>query len=470
MDFKQRYNNTETSVKLNFLHSLLLKNQDLQNQFVEFCKQTSSQSEKPLDHKAVIKTIKGISGKFKTELETLDFEDIDWSSYVPRHNGYIEEYEACENFAEDQLTDIFNGWKAQVSRLIANGNISEASHVLLGAYDACVSATINGADDLYDHPTDNLLQFHKQLMMEVVPDIEATVKSDDQSTWAITAIFASYQKNHAGMTDYLKHFEPFMITLVENKNVADRILTTIQEKAIDEALMPGFTVKLYSFVASPAEWAKKAGQFLYDDLDVAQQLLDYYWINDPGAFLKHGKKLFELYPYELCDFFRERLFPMFDRDFFRDVLWFKTERDRTTALYEELREYLDDKDKLEFLEKIRFDNVFKVKVLEMEQRYDEILDLVRKEVTHTWNFPELITPILNVFPQEAFELIKVKITYTIKNERSRSSYKHICVWLKLALQIHDREDDTRHLIHELYNRKPALPALKEEMRMAGVVA
>jgi len=304
----------------------------------------------------------------------------------------------------------------------------------------------------------------------VVPDLEATVKSDDQSTWSISAVFVNYQKYHAGMTDYLKHFEPFMITLVENRNVADSILTTIKDKAVNEALMPALTVKLYSFVASPAEWAQKAGQFLYDDLEVAQQLLDYYWIHDPGAFLKHGKKLFELYPHELCDFFRERLFPMFDRDFFRDVLWFKTTRDRTTALYEELREYLDEKDKLEFLKKIRHDEVFKVKVLEMEKRYDAILDLVGQELKHTWNFTELITPILNVFPQETFELIHVKITYTIENDRSRSSYKLICVWLQLSLQIKGKEDEARQLINALYNRKPALPALKQEMRMAGVAA
>ena len=104
----------------------------------------------------------------------------------------------------------------------------------------------------------------------------------------------------------------------------------------------------------------------------------------------------------------------------------------------------------------------------MDQKYDEILALAQKEVIHTWYFPEMITPILNIFPREVFELIRIKSTHTIENQKGRSSYARIASWLKLSLQIKGKEDDARHLIHELYNRKPTLPALKDEMRKAGV--
>jgi len=469
MEFEQLFRDIEPSVKLDFLFSHLVKNEGLRNQFTEYCLQTSSKGCSPLDPKSVLKIIKEISEKFKSELEVLDFEDMDWSDYTPRHGSYIPEYEAAENLAEDQLSDIFNEWKETARNHIENGQILQATCILAGIYDACIIASIEGGDDIFGNLTDNLLQYHKQLMMEVTPEIETTVKSVDQCTWSVEAIFLNYRKRHDGMQDYLKHFEPLMISLTENGEIAERILSTLLNTAIDEVLMPGLVVKLYSFKSDPKDWVTKAEQFLYDDLDVAQKLLDYYWLHDPESFLQHGRKLFKLHSREFCDFFRERLFPLFNKEFFRDVLWFQTLRDRTTDLYEELREYLDDKDKQLFLEKIGYDDVFKVKVLEMEKQYGEILKLVQKEVQHTWNFPELITPILHIFPQEVFELIKVKTGYTIENEKGRHSYQRICLWLKLALQIKGKEVDTQNLIHSLYNRKPALPALKDEMRKAGVV-
>jgi hypothetical protein len=36
-------------------------------------------------------------------------------------------------------------------------------------------------------------------------------------------------------------------------------------------------------------------------------------------------------------------------------------------------------------------------------------------------------------------------------------------------QQYEEIETSRQLIHELYNRKPALPALKKEMRQAGVI-
>ena len=469
MDFERLFQDTEPSVKLYFLYSLLVKNERLRNQFSEFCKQAGSKERDGQDQNATLRLIIEKERECKSELEAIDFEDMDWGEYVPRHTGYIPEDEAMEDMAEEQLTVVFSGWQASVTRLIENGQLLQAICVLLGAYDACLTATIKGEDDIYDDFKDNLLQFHEQLMDEVIPVVECTVKSDEQCILSIEAVIQNYKQRHNGITGYLKHFEPFLITLVENGDIAEKILATIRSTAIDEALLSGLIVKLYSFGENRKEWIKKAEQFLYDDLDVAKQALDFYWQHDALSFTLHGKELFRIHPYELCDFFRERLYPAFDREFFRDVLWFQTLRDKTVDLYEELREYLDESDKQDFLKEIKYDEVFKVMVLGMEKKYNEILEFVRNEVKHTWHFDEMITPILNIFPQEVAELIRIKINHTIEHEKGRHSYQRICRWLKLGLQIRGKEDEMRHMIQDLYSRKPALPALRDEMRKAGVV-
>ena len=138
-------------------------------------------------------------------------------------------------------------------------------------------------------------------------------------------------------------------------------------------------------------------------------------------------------------------------------------------LYEELRDFLDEEEKQRFLNGITYEIPFKVKVLEIEKKYEDILVLAKKEVEHTWHFTELITPILNIYPDEAFELIRLKISFELAQSKKRSTYTQISDYLKLATRITHRETETRNLIQELYNRKPALPALKDEMRKAGVV-
>ena len=465
----QLYKDTEDSVKLEFLRLLLEKNEGLRNQFLEYCKPDGLIGESHEKQENTGEIISETCENLKDDLEALNFEDIDWEDYRPRHSGYIPEYEAIENIAEDQLNEIFDGWKDEILSLINNGQSLNAVCTMLGAYDACLDADIPGSGDVFGDITETLLQNHHLIMNDALMAIKATIISGDQAFQVAEVVLDHYQRNYSDTRDYLKYFEPFMITLVENGDVAERILATIQNTAIDEALLPGLVVKLYSFLENPGEWVKKAEQFLYDDLEVAKQLLDYYWQHDAVLFLVHGKKLFTLHPHQLCDFFRERLFPMFDLDFFKDVLLFHTLRDKKTALYEELREYLDDAEKQRFIDEIAYDEAFRVKVLEMEQRYQDILDLATKEVTHTWHFSEMITPLLNIYPAEVMNLIRVKTSHTIQYHKGRDSYQRVCEWLRLSLQIKGKEEEARHLIHELYNRRPALPALKDEMRRAGVV-
>ncbi|MCK9220998.1 MAG: hypothetical protein M0P47_13255, partial [Bacteroidales bacterium] len=236
----------------------------------------------------------------------------------------------------------------------------------------------------------------------------------------------------------------------------------------DDSFVPRLAVRLASFDEDPLVWREKAEEYMELDLDVAKQLLDHYWTNDPVCFRLVGQKLFREHPSELCDYFSELLFPMFDEGFYKEVLRYKTLRDRDLDLYKVLRDHLTEEEKLQFSVEIIFDDVFKVKVLALEKRYPEILALTQKEALYTYYFTEMITPILNIYPAETFALIQTKCEDMLRNHKKRSGYKHIAEWLQLSLQIKGMEENAHHLINELYNRKPALPALKEEMRKAGV--
>jgi hypothetical protein len=468
MDFNQFFKDKETAVKVEFLYLILVKNEGLRNQFIEYAKHAVPVGKSPVNEESSEDIIAEAFQVFNEYLEDFNFEDTDWENYIPRHNGYIPEYEAIEHMAEDELNDFFEGWNDEICSLIGQGQHIDAVCTILGTYDGCLSADIPGAHDVFRDFTETLLNYHTEMMNDAIKAITKTVISRDQAAKAADAVFDHFYHSYSDDKNYLKYFELLLSCLAETKEISDDILLKMKASGIDESWLPQLTVKLYSFKSDQTEWVKKAAQYFMNDTEVAKKLLDYYFANDVTSFLRDGKAVFAAQPDTFAHFLHERIYPDLDLDFFKKVLWHLAYREPKIELYEALRSYLDESEKQRFINEIRFDVLFCIKVLTLEKRFDEILLLAKKEAVHSWYFPEHITPILNIFPREAFDLIKFKITRTMEIEKGRNAYQRICTFLKLALQITGYEAENQHLIRELYNRRPALPALKDEMRKAGI--
>ena len=133
MDFNQFFKDQEASVKIEFLLSILLKNEGLRNQFIEYCTPDNQDDERPEKKNYPVNLIIGFCRNLKDELECLDFENFDWQDYTPRHNGYIEDYEAMEYHADDQINEIFTFWSEQIRIQINNAHLIVAISSILGA-------------------------------------------------------------------------------------------------------------------------------------------------------------------------------------------------------------------------------------------------------------------------------------------------------------------------------------------------
>jgi len=455
-------------MKLDFLRKALEKNETLRSQFTLYYNELTRKPTHTLPFQPD-QMIADTCAKLQNELELLDFNNMDWRKYVPRHSGYIEDYEAWEYFAEDHLNAIFEGWKTEILGDINHGLVAQAVCKCLGMHDACLNAEIPGSENIFDDLTETLLQDHQEIMIEAIDALEHTVKSGNLAMTGIEIILNHYQEKFPGIKNYLRYYESMLISLTETGETAAKVLSLFESKSIEGSVVPKLALKVASFDKDPLIWRETAEEYMELDLDVAKQLLDHYWTEDPVCFRLVGRKQFKEHPAELCDYFSELLFPLFDEGFYKEVFRYKSLRDRDLDLYKVLRDYLTEEEKFQFAGEILFDHVFKVGVLALEERYADILTLAQKEALHSYFFTEMITPILTIYPAEVMELIRIKCADILRYHKKRSAYKHVAEWLKLALQIKGMEDKARHLIHELYNRKPALPALKEEMRKAGVV-
>jgi hypothetical protein len=74
-----------------------------------------------------------------------------------------------------------------------------------------------------------------------------------------------------------------------------------------------------------------------------------------------------------------------------------------------------------------------------------------------------------VYPEFCFNQISSKARRTIETERGRSVYQRVVKWLKLADAIPGYKTQNRILVRELYNHKPNLPALRDELRQGGLI-
>ena len=79
---------------------------------------------------------------FRDELEILDLEP-DWENYISRHSGYIEEWEAYQHYAEDQITNVFDSYEKNILNLIISEDIETAIASLIALQKACEVAEIN---------------------------------------------------------------------------------------------------------------------------------------------------------------------------------------------------------------------------------------------------------------------------------------------------------------------------------------
>jgi hypothetical protein len=135
--------------------------------------------------------------------------------------------------------------------------------------------------------------------------------------------------------------------------------------------------------------------------------------------------------------------------------------------YRKIQEYLSAAEIDQLLDEIEGLTAFKVQVLDAEERYEEIRVIVETS-NDNYEYASLIQPILKVFPEFCFRHIAAKATKTAKTRRGRDIYQLIVEWLKLAKEIPGFTTESQNLARALYNHKPTLPALRDEMRRGGV--
>ncbi|OQA62922.1 MAG: hypothetical protein BWY38_03235 [Ignavibacteria bacterium ADurb.Bin266] len=156
-----------------------------------------------------------------------------------------------------------------------------------------------------------------------------------------------------------------------------------------------------------------------------------------------------------------------EKELYVKALMYYTNKSRSSEYYLILRTYLTEEERIAFVDKQKngYDLKFYVDMLKIEKRYADILEIAKNENTYYTNYLYVLNPIVNIYPDECFEIIKKECNAAMSSpKRNRNTYERITDLLNVMLKIISKQNEALLYIKALYNYKPNLPALKDELR------
>ena len=465
MDFKEIYNKTNNKYKDDFLYKILQDNTTLKNKFLEGNNTNESEDNKDLMSFADFKSnIEENYEENKEMMESLDLEETDWENYTPRHSGYIEEWEASQHMAEDEADELFEFFEPHLVTLLLQNNIEEIFVELISFYFAAKDAEIN---DPYENLGDEYFIYsYKDFVENITEKISHATISDVKIINTITLFFKYFEQQEKEKHSRIKPFEQLLILLIEKIDNYELLLPYEKLTSIDSINCPVLSVNIDEKLGNNDAWLEKSHQTMLADNEIGQKLLDYYLKEDFLEYLNVAKKLFKHDKDHWANIISKNIKLSDDKEFYKNIHKHLCIHNNKIINYLNIRLLLTHSEK-EALHNEIYSEVYRVKIYEVEKDYKKIKKLVENDI-NSWNFNEIIEPILNIYPEFCFKLIEKKCYKKIQKERGRDVYIKIASWLVQAKKITSFKSQTLKLINNLYNHKPNLPALKDEFRKNGL--
>ncbi len=340
--------------------------------------------------------------------------------------------------------------------------------MLIGLYEASWGAEIIDDVGSFEDANEYLISDHEETMNMLIEKIKISAISGHVMHNAFEKFFKCCDLEYPGNMGFASYFEPLLIAMVKKSDEADRLLAMIDQSSVERGSLPELVLLLLGKAGKASEWLETARQFYRHNNPVAEELLEYYFETDKEAFLETARELFPAEKNLWAVFLQHYITPQLDEKLFVNVFRQLTLQYREIQYYNKISSYLSETEFKELLDELYWARVFIVKILEIEQRYEEIKKLVKQD-RDTREYAEMITPILTIYPEFCFNHIKNRAWKTLENARGRRIYERIVSWLQLSLKIPGFETEKLDLIKNIYSYKPNLPALRDEMRKGGLV-
>ena len=476
-EFENSFAKAKTGKKLKFLKQLLDRDMDLQQQFIEFTKDVSEN----LDN-IVGKKIDVVKNQIHNELSSLDFDNIE-NEYENNHYGDYWNDEGLYDFADEMIQDVFTPYIDQAANYLKKGNLLDGIRINLGIYEGAQNLPELDNDDycIFDGEYNASVQhILKESINNIALAMNEIVKSDEATLQIIDLIFKRIKAydvenddDEDGIYYNIKDFEKLFQALVVNKKTATYLYKQIKNNNSENSGASYIILNIAEILNDETLWINTAETFSSNDKEITRRLIEKYKSKKlEKDFIRIAKMAFDNWPNDFDLYLINNLNKKQETGLYINALKNYVRDKHKIKYYEILRHYLTDIEKFRLVNEFKdsHNQVFYVQLLETEKRYQEILDCAEQN-KDSYDFDKLIIPILNIYPSECFTLI-VNNNNTAMDSygRNRKTYQSMIKTLRLLKQITSKKEESVLFLNKLYNHKPNLPALKDEMRQANLVS
>lgn len=476
-EFKSIYSRIASKKKLQFLKQLLDRDNDLREQFIVFSEDKTEKLDTIIGEK-----IEDVKFETNAKLSNLDLDNLRYDYYDNYDGyGYRDQWEVEYDAAIDEIKQAIDPYVNAINNYIKKGNLLDAFRILLGLYE--------GVQNLPDLDNDNCIfngeyngevqEILNKHIRDISNAVSSIVKSDRAVLEIITLIFEriSFYKNQISSEEEeinydMKEFELLFQSLVINNEIANYLHQKLQESNLESIASAYILLNIAKITDDEKLWIKTAETYANLDAKIAKQLLEKYNSkNATSDFNRIAKMTFNKWADKFDKYLVDHLDKEKQEDLFVKALKSYVSNKQDIAHYRILKSYLTEEETISFVDEFKdnYYKVFYVQLLEIEKRFEEIRTCVNKN-KDSYDIEKLIKPILNIYPSDCFNII-VDINNKAMNSynRKRSTYETMVKTLKLLKEITSKKNETDAFLKELYNHKPNLPALKDEMRKAGLI-
>lgn len=391
------------------------------------------------------------------------FNDVDLEMYMPDcsyHSGYYDYYE--DAISEQLCEDLFVEIVKELNSYFKDKNYSQALFLLVAIGKAIdLEPTVDDEYGLIYDYCEILSDYYHTLISSFRDKLKESDISIDQSKELIE--FLLY--NHINTNELVK-FASIFYLIISTKDIALYFAPNITKFHIDIQL------KILDLLDDDKAYINTAKQFYKENRNIAHKLLDK--LNEVSTYEEYEKIAKECFEKDNSDFASKVIQNITyekSKDFYLELLRYKVLHHRNIKEYKLYKQYLDEDEIVELQNRLcndyRYD--YCIEILSYEKRYDDILKLAQNEKNidlHT-----VLNPIKLIYPDECFDIIKNKCDEIMNSfGRNRNSYNQICHYLMIISKVQDIKNKVDlYIKNNFLNRKPALPALKDELKKAGLI-
>jgi len=475
--FSEFWEQSDKDEILEYFHQLLLNDKELQNQFIEYFNEKHEtfrlQKELVYSKDDILTRIIEESDNISGHLGLLDFEEIDWESW--RSPGYyVPEYEIAAEIAQEEAMDTFECYAIDMKAILTNGNFIDIIETFTAIFHGISNAEIH---DPHENLSADPNEFFVDALTEIIEDnsdlisIRRYTKQDFQAGFDV--LFTFNQKYYNLKTNYSKALAILIIHMIQTKEIAEMFWNEKNKYRTDFSHSPKFLNKVVSLLENPEVWLTTLEQCFLSDFETSKELLDYYYQNNCAIFEEKALSFFRKFKHNnTITYLKDKV----DKQsvIYIEILKYEIESNENVTSLEVLKTLQTQEQVLSFINNIQSLDC-KVKMLANEKMYDEVIELINTNCFQNHSlysrldFISAVHTIINVRADEAYSLIKRYIDLKLKQEKNRQTYKHIASVLSMVTKSNALKERLQIIILELMSYKPSLPALKDELRKAGLV-